>query len=447
VSRTETVAQGLAGVSIASRGDTVRLVGEVLAPLVARGLLIRRPRVVAMADRLDLDRRAVRRLQAARARYGSVLLRLRIPGRSVALVLDPAAVRRILDGSPEPFALASREKRAALAHFQPGGVLASSGRVRSERRVFNEAVLDTGRPVHGEAGRFLEVVAEEAGALRAEAVRAGELTWDRFAPRWFRLVRRLVLGDRAAEDDGLTDLLASLRADANWAYLRPRRTGRREALARRIQGYLDDPGPGSLAARAAAQRAGAEVRPGQQVPQWLFAFDAAGMATLRALALLAAHPDEADVARRERAARPPADLPFHRACVLESVRLWPTTPAVLRDTTVDTDWEGDLLPAGTALVIHVPFLHRDGHRLAAADRFAPRLWSDGAAEAWPLIPFSAGPGECPGRNLVLLVSGAVLATLAGDGPGPWLLPPDRLDAGRPLPATLDPFALRFRYAD
>ena len=74
-----------------------------------------------------------------------------------------------------------------------------------------------------------------------------------------------------------------------------------------------------------------------QVPHWLFAFDAAGMATVRALALLAAHPGSKS---RSETTNPdtPQKRPYLQAAVLESVRLWPTTPALLRETVEDTTW-------------------------------------------------------------------------------------------------------------
>jgi hypothetical protein len=88
-SRTARIEVGLAR---ASTLDTTRVITTVVLPLAARGMLLRRPPVVALAERLDLDRRAVRLLQRLRARYGPGLLRLRVPGRSVALVLSPEGV-------------------------------------------------------------------------------------------------------------------------------------------------------------------------------------------------------------------------------------------------------------------------------------------------------------------------------------------------------------------
>lgn len=150
----------------------------------------------------------------------------------------------------------------------------------------------------------------------------------------------------------------------------------------------------------------------QQVPQWLFAFDAATWAGFRALGLLAAQPGAVDRARDELRGLP--DLPFLRATVLESVRLWPTTPAILRDTTQDTEWEGGTLPAGASVLIFASYFHRDETRLPEAHRFAPELWlRERTDQDWPLVPFSGGPGICPGRNLVLLTTSLLLAGLVG----------------------------------
>ena len=60
-------------------------------------------------------------------------------------------------------------------------------------------------------------------------------------------------------------------------------------------------------------------------------FDAAGIACFRALAMLSAYRAEAERADNEiRYADGPApQFSFLRACVLESVRLWPTTPLLM----------------------------------------------------------------------------------------------------------------------
>jgi cytochrome P450 len=367
-------------------------------------------------------------------------------GHPQALILAPDHVRRVLDHSPEPFASASTEKRSVVSHFAPRNVLISHGAERTERRRFNEAVLDANCPRHRLADRFLAVVAEEAERLLADARSRGELDWDAFIVAWYRAARRVICGDAAGYDRALTDLLARLRADANWAFLRPRRAGLRRRFYDRLNEHLARAEPGSLAALIAALPAAEATAPADQVAQWLFAFDAAGIATFRTLALLAAHPAQAERAREEiggHEALGRTDLPYLRACVLESVRLWPTTPLIHRQSTRQTTWETGVLLTQTGIAILVPFFHRDDERLPYAHRFAPELWlADGAAEAWPLIPFSGGPGTCPGRNLVLLMGSTMLAALLADRQV-RLRPPSRLDARRPLPGTLNHFALRF----
>jgi cytochrome P450 len=427
--------------------ETLGVLTDVIGPTLAKGVIIRRPTMVALAERWDLDRRAVRRMQRLRNTYGSGPLLLRIPMRSQALILSPEHVQRVLEHSPEPFATAGREKRAALSHFEPKMALISHGAERAERRRYNEAVLDSGRPLHRLAEPFLHMVQEEAARLLDGIRPRQDLSWDAFAGAWFRVVRRVILGDAARDDHELTDMLAHLRSAANWAFLAPQRRALGARFFDRLNGYLARAAPGSLAGLMAATPATENTAPSHQAPQWLFAFDPAGMATFRALALLAAHPEHAAQARQEirdrQGSSPP--LPYLRATVLEALRLWPTTPLVLRESTEETTWETGVMPAKTSILIFAPFFHRDDQRLAYADRFAPELWlQDGAAGTWPLIPFSGGPAICPGRNLVLLLTSAMLAALLRDRPV-RLKPPDRLDAKRPLPGTLNNYSLRFEF--
>ena len=83
--------------TFASLADTLAVLLDVALPNIAKGPLIRRPAAVRMAERLGLDRRAVRRMQALRARYGPGPLMLRLPGRRQAVLLEAAHARRVLD--------------------------------------------------------------------------------------------------------------------------------------------------------------------------------------------------------------------------------------------------------------------------------------------------------------------------------------------------------------
>lgn len=316
-------------------------------------------------------------------------------------------------------------------------MLISRGTDRRERRTFNEAALDTGQPLHHLAEPLLAKVTEETGRLLAGAEANGQLGWEEFGAAFGRLVRRVVLGDAASDDSEVSELMTALRADANWGGLRAQDTAKRDRLLRRIGGYLDQSDPFSVLG-AAATSADTRVDPASQVPHWLFAYDAAGIASIRTLALLSTHPAEyqravAEADDVDQAA--PGTLPYLRACVQESLRLWPTTLVILRDSTETTYWSAGRLPAETSLLIVSSYFHRDGERLPYADRFTPEIWlDDDADEKAGLVPFSAGPATCPGRDLVLFTTSSLLATVLRTSR--LRLRGARLDASRPLPRTL-----------
>ena len=429
----------------ASLGDTLRVVSTIVLPLMARGLIVRRSAMVRGAERMNADAKAVQLLQDLRRTYGRGPLRLHIPGRRMAIVLSPEHVHRVLEESPDPFTPAVREKRSALSHFEPHGVLISSNEDRPDRRRFNEETLDESSSVHRGANAMMDAINEEIDALVAGAGATGTLVWDDYSRTFMRMARRVTLGNSAADDEQITDDLLALRATANWAFLHPKRRALRERFLRRVQHYLDRAEPGSLAEWAARAHRTANTYPEHQVPQWLFAFDAANWASYRALALLASHPERRTTAVQEiagRDLRTPQNLPFLRATVLESLRLWPTTPAVLRESLRRTQWEDGPMPGNTNILIYAPFFHRDDEYVEAAHRFEPEHWAhERTSKDWPFIPFSAGPAICPGRNLVLHTTSALLGRLLQE----WelTLTDDRLNPSLPLPGTLDMFTLRF----
>jgi hypothetical protein len=424
--------------------DTLALVFDAILPTLGKGLIIRRRKVVGAAQQFGLDDKAVRRVQQLRRKYGRGPLLLSIPGRSMALVLTADHLNRILAGAPEPFAPATLLKQSALDHFEPKVALASHGAARAERRDFNERALEVERPVHSMAEQLLQQLEAEAQPMLEEARRRERLDWELFFTTWYRMVRRVVLGAGARDDEELTDLLGALRKRGNWVFLRSKDKDMREAFHARLDEYLARAEPGSLAARIASMPTTSETAPSHQVAQWLFAFDPGGMATFRGLALLAAHPPVMARARAEigeTGSRP--QWPLLRASILEALRLWPTSPAILRETTAETAWEGATLPAATSLLIFTPFFHRDDETLDFAHRFTPDLWLDGRAQDWPLVPFSKGPAVCPAHNLVPMLGSAMLAAIIG-GHEVALQTPKLLASPARLPGTLDNYSLSFR---
>jgi hypothetical protein len=385
--------------------DEARVAARLLLPALAEGLghVQRRPRAMARAERRQAGRAAIDVVRELRARHGVGPLRLRAGPRSVALLLDPEDLARVLRETPGAF----------VPRFQPHG----------SRR---EAALDAPHPLHAVAPAVVGRVRREAAAL---ARRTGQgLGWDDFARAWRRSVRTIVLGEAAAADEELTDQLA-----------RPRRLRRAESLLR-LQGYACLAPPDTLAGQL--RPAGAAG----QVAHWLRAFDAAGAATLRALALLCIHPRQAALARSEIGGvdlTRPQRLDVLRGCVTEAVRLWPTTPLLLRESTRDTSWRGTVIPAGTLFAAYTPYFHRAEPAEPHGGAFDPGMWLDGSAARNPaFVPFSGGSAACPGRNVVLLTASTWLAALLARTT--YVLdPPTPLRPGHPLPATLNHFALRF----
>jgi cytochrome P450 len=413
-----------------------RAARRVLLPLVVRGIILRRTWAVRRAARRQDDRLSAQTLTQLRRAYGADPVPLRGLGRRIALVVDADDVGRILEHSPEPFNPATREKRSALGHFEPHGVLVSDPGERPARRAFNEAALQTGRPVHD----IGPAVRAAARASRDDVLRGAPATldWDTFATASWRAVRAMMFGPGFSDDPRVTDALRGLRADANWAFLRPPRRSARRHFDAELRTALRAADPQSLAGYARTAEHAHGVDAAGQVPQWLFAFDAVIIAAYRALALVGSDGAVRDAVVEEARDGAPGSLRTARACVLESVRLWPTTLAILRDATRPTGWRSRVLPAGTGFVIVSSFFHRDAAVLPFADRFVPHIWTDGTADDLPgLVPFSAGPVSCPGRPVAL--------TVAAELVGAWA---DALEPARKLPVAalprmLDHTTLRF----
>ena len=152
----------------------------------------------------------------------------------------------------------------------------------------------------------------------------------------------------------------------------------------RIQRYVAAAEPGTLVSLFASAPKEADTRPNGQVPFWLMALDAVRTAVFNALALLTTDPDAHERAlaevRTAGTAHGPgtvaalADLAFVRACLLDSVRLWPAAGMLVRVTAAETEWYGEMLPIGVRVLIPGVANHR-ARRLPHANRFAPAFGS------------------------------------------------------------------------
>jgi cytochrome P450 len=436
----------------ASLLEGVRFTLQVMLPQVVQGLFRRRPRAVAAATKLDVDRRAVAAIGGIRHSHGKGPVWVRVGAQQMLLVLSTSDVQRVLEGSPDPFAADPDAKRRGMSHFQPDALTISRGKLWENRRRFTEYVLDTGKPVHRLGGRFAGVAAEEAARLLGESERenGGELGWEGFHRAFGRITRRVVLGDRARDDEEVTALLATLMEEAN--RLPGGGSDSLPVFQDKVRQYVQAAEEGSLAGLAAEAPSDEQTRVERQLTHWLFAMgDTLPANAFRALALIATHTRqragvEAELERASGGEGLDADgvasLAYLEACLHEAMRLWPTTPILSRGTLEQTDWDGAVVPAGTQVVICNTFNHRDPERHEFASRFSPEAWIEGeAANDWSFNHFSRGPQGCPGADLALFLGKAALANLLLARRFHLLQP--RLDPSRPLPHMLDFFSLRF----
>lgn len=425
----------------ASLLEGLRFTAQVGAPQLVIGQFKKRELPSRIASAIGADYGGYLLMEGLVDKYGPEPFYVRLARDEILLVHDPDDIRFVLEGSPEPFAADPDSKRDGMVAFQPDALTLSRGDLWADRRRFAEAVLDTKRRLHRLANTFRKVAYTEADALAERPLRFAE-----FNAAFQRLTRRVVFGDAAAEDAGLTAQLDELMAVANGT---PGEQAPDYAdFIGRVQAYLDDPVPGSLASLVAKAPASDRTRPAGQVVHWLFAMgDTLAINAFRALAVLSACPQHLYAVQHELAqanlesAKGIASLEYLAGCLFEAMRLWPTTPLFGRVAISDVRFpSGKLVPAGTQVFLYNVFNHRNRSRISYADEFSPKEWVSGdAPDNWSFNFFSNGPQGCPGAGLSVFLGQAVLARLLHRGE-PTLTGADL--SGRPaMPHSLDVYGL------
>jgi len=324
-----------------------------------------------------------------------------------------------------------------MAAFQPDALTISRGQTWQDRRRFADAVLDSDKPMHRMAQPFVGIAAETARKLASETIR-----WQNFNATFQRMTRRVVFGNRAADDTRLTEILGEMMSAGNKMPGEP--APQYGEFISMIDGYLDAPEPNSLAAMIPQAPALPDATPSGQVIHWLFAMgDTLAANVFRALNALAAHGEqryevEVEMANRDIMSGPGiASLDYLAGCLFETMRLWPATSMFGRVAIRDVEFpNGAVLPAGGQVLIYNVFNHRNRDRIPYADRFSPGEWVSGdAGSDWSYNFFSHGPQVCPGIGLSMLLGQTVLAHLLDAGTP--VVSGTRLDPGKPLPHSLD----------
>jgi cytochrome P450 len=424
----------------ASLGESLRFVAAGLVPSLARGQFSPRRGAMKLLTRVDSDARAVAVLKGIRDKHGGQGAQL-LGGRIVT-VWGPDALREVLDKSADVYDSGAGAKAKGMCHFQPDALTLSHGSEWKDRRAFTESVLATSEVVHPAGDRFVSVVADEVERLG----RAKELTWTDWEGLYDRITLRVIFGDSARDDHELTELLEGLMGEAN------RLVGLSDndeyyefygALERRLR----DPEPGSLIARFADAPQTDTTRVVHQIPHWMFAMrDTLGANAYRTLAVVVADPSVLARVREEigdsdlSSAQAVAGLSYLEGCLQETMRLWPTTPLLARETTRETTLAGAKLDEGTQVMILNTFNHRDDEEVPDANRLRPERWNGNGRDV-RFNHLSNGTQDCPGGPLVSLIGKASVAQMVNRYD--LTLEEPSIDPSGDLPHMLDFFDVRF----
>jgi len=104
------------------------------------------------------------------------------------------------------------------------------------------------------------------------------------------------------------------------------------------------------------------------------------------------------------------DLKYLECVIKETLRLYPSVPAIGRKTDTDITIDGKLIPANTSIYLVFFWAHRDPEFFPEPDVFKPErfledvqeLKSKGKSQTFSYLPFSAGPKNCIGQKFALL---------------------------------------------
>ncbi|KAJ9565318.1 hypothetical protein OSB04_001284 [Centaurea solstitialis] len=109
------------------------------------------------------------------------------------------------------------------------------------------------------------------------------------------------------------------------------------------------------------------------------------------------------------------NLPYLQAIVKETLRLHPTGPMILRQSTEDCTVAGYHIPANTTIFVNVWALGRDPNHWENPLEFRPERFEknqlDVRGQHFHMLPFGSGRRMCPGTSLALHVVHATLGAM------------------------------------
>lgn len=407
--------------------------------------------------------------------YGSEVMRITVLRRRVLFFNMPEAIQAVMIGQPEVFERKSPQMRHALEPLLGDGLIISDGLVWKARRPVVQGVTHPSRmasltPVMtGVAeewraawealpeGAPLDVL-EEMGRFAAEVItravfglELGRAATGRVVAAFAEYQARIGNLDLASLFD-LSDVL-------------PRFQGLlRRPQVRAIHGVVDDliaqvldAGRGEsslLAGMAAMPGMTREAFRNEAITLFLAGHETTANVMAWAWFLLAGAPAaearlhaelDAVLGGRAPGFEDLPRLPWTRAVVEETLRLYPPIPMLAREAAADTEVAGVAVPRGTIAIVSPWVVHRHRRHWEAPDAFRPERFLPGAPPPgrYTYLPFSLGPRVCTGAHFGLYEAMIMLATLAQrvrlrPAPGLSVMPVSRLTLrpGAALPMVL-----------
>lgn len=417
-----------------------------IVPYYLRGIFTKNKFWISFWNKVHRDPLAVNFIRRLRQKYKSDYFYIYLLRNKSLVVLDLDGIERVLDNSPAPYAADPDLKRRGMSHFQPNALTISRGAEWRERRQFNETVLASSQRAHPQADQFLRAIDQATELLTANA--GQYLVWDHFDHLFKRITLEIIFGHEARDDTALANRLTTMMRESNRVFLLGK-SKEFDLFYERIRHYLESSETGSLASMCKHAPSTAQTKVENQIPHWMFAMmETLATNTMRALALIVSYPTVEERVRREiqkNGAQTPKGidgLRYLEGCIQESMRLWPTTPMLTRQTVQESVLAGNTIPSGTQIVILNGFNHRDWETDPDIGNFRPEFWLDKTVD-YRFNHLSNGTQVCAGKNLALFIAKAVIASLLVCGR--YRLHKPKLNSGKPLPFQYDDFATRFEY--
>jgi cytochrome P450 len=426
--------------------DSLRYNLGYVLPYYLRGIFTRSKFWFSFWTKVQRDPSAVKFVSHLRKKYGSKAFYIHMLATKSLLILDVNDIKRVLDRSPLVYGEA-KLKRTGMSHFQPNAVTISRGEAWTERRRFNEAVLDSGHSLHRYADYFLEVIRSETAVWQKST--GPQLSWTEFEDLFEKITLQITFG-KGVSDTSSTRALKRMMLESNRA-VALRKSKYFDGFYKTMRNALIYPRQNSLVFRCTHVPSTDMTKVENQIPHWIFAMnDTLATNTVCALALISSHPDKEGQIRKEMdqvdlsSAQGIDQLKYLEGCVQEAMRIWPSTPLLVRETVIEDILAKRVIPAKTQVLILNTFNHRDRDTYPFADSFSPEIWLDNPLN-YHFNHLSNGSQMCAGKELALFIAKTVLANLLAHSQYTLQKPP--LDPNKPLPYLYNHFQIHFTKTD